>query len=448
MATFHKCTHKNGKKHWRICLKIGRKRSQITLGYADSKAKEKEYQKKLDVIDDLESLKNSDKQITKDLRKRLNSFDDTFIERVIKSGLVKLDSRSKTLTALFDDWKDHVLVDAKARTARTYRQAVGEFEDFMGGDCKIGDVTEADVERFSKVQIRGGTAKSTIGGYLKRTRSAFSYAIKSGWLDKNPIVYDAKKFPIKKTTEKKKLQGELLTAEILDQLLESPINPEWKVLLSLERWTACRVAEALILRWDDVIFDEEDPRINFRGKDNGSGPDRDNMPVRVCPIFPQLMAVLQDHKSNTEPHDVYVFNDILNLRNKPEFEETKPNGDVVRRGRYETNAHESLVRLLKRLDIETWPQPHHAIRAFRLNEMRREGLSDAQISAWCGNSKDTRAKHYDAVGADDRRMASRVVQMSCIDIPQIDLDGPGIHPELKSFLAKIVDGTYQVVMGT
>ena len=50
--------------------------------------------------------------------------------------------------------------------------------------------------------------------------------------------------------------------------------------------------------------------------------------------------------------DVFVLNNILNLRNKPGIEETKPNGDVIRAGRYETRAFETARKIFKRAGVQ------------------------------------------------------------------------------------------------
>ena len=179
-------------------------------------------------------------------------------------------------------------------------------------------------------------------------------------------------------------------------------------MLNVVRWTGCRIGEALILRWADVSFDEDDPRIELREKDTAhSGTDRSKNPTRTVPLFTELRPVLEQARE-LAGDDEYFFNELGDLRQKPDFELTDENGQRVREGRYETNVGAHLTRAIRRAGLEVWPQPWHAIRDFRLNELSRLGYRDAEISAWCGNSESVRQRHYSAtaVTAEDRRKAS------------------------------------------
>ena len=132
------------------------------------------------------------------------------------------------------------------------------------------------------------------------------------------------------------------------------------------------------------------------------------MPTRVSPLYPELRPILEEARTLAGDDVVHVFNHILKLKDKPEFEITNEKGDVIRKGRYETNARGFITKAIKCAGLDPWPQPWHAIRDFRINELARDGKRDAEISAWCGNSASTRKRHYDAtaVTVEDRRRAS------------------------------------------
>ena len=125
-------------------------------------------------------------------------------------------------------------------------------------------------------------------------------------------------------------------------------------------------------------------------------------------MFTELRPVLEQARELAAEDDDHVFNELGDLRQKPDFELTDANGQRIRKGRYETNVGGHLTRAIRKAGLEVWPQPWHAIRDYRLNELARLGYRQAEISAWCGNSEDVRKRHCGAtaVTADDRRKAS------------------------------------------
>jgi hypothetical protein len=125
-------------------------------------------------------------------------------------------------------------------------------------------------------------------------------------------------------------------------------------------------------------------------------------------LFTELRPVLEQARELATEDEEYVFNELGDLRQEPDFELTDANGQRIREGRYETNVGGHLTRAIRKAGLEVWPQPWHAIRDFRLNELSRLGYRPAEISAWCGNSESVRQRHYGAtaVTAADRRKAA------------------------------------------
>ena len=192
-------------------------------------------------------------------------------------------------------------------------------------------------------------------------------------------------------------QRRFVTKENLDFLLSQDMHFEWRVLLHIVRYTGCRIGEALILRWSDVNFDGDDPTITFRSKDTTASQSRNEMPERVTPLWSELLPILQQAYDVREPNDEYVLNEILNLREKPEYERTNDKGEQVRSGRYETNAFRGLRRIIKRNGLPVWPKLWHAIRDYRINEVEnQQGVTVKAMDAWFGNSASVRDKHYSA----------------------------------------------------
>ena len=333
----------------------------------------------------------------KKLLEILREKDPAFVERLVRKGLLVQTQTNVTVGQLFDLYKDNHLGVLKARTCRTYRQAQAVFEAFVGAETLISRISIGDVKDFisfckkdrnEKGESKAISEDSTIGNYLKRTRSTFAYAVEKEWISENPIQYDASKFKIVKSNSKKKKQEKLLTEETLSHLLSQSHDFEFGLLLNLVRWTGCRIGEALILRWDDLSFSEDDPTITLREKDTEeSGVNRDEMPTRVMPMWAELRPLLKKAKALAASDEIYVFNNILKLKEKPEFEIVDTTGAVLRRGRYETNANSRITKAIRRAGLNVWPQAWHGIGDYRINELARLGFREAEITAWCGNSE-------------------------------------------------------------
>jgi len=398
-------------RYARLAVQVNGKRCYINIGYSSTQKDQKRDHRYLELVDDLETVKASGLRIDAKTKRELAILQEKnpqFVQRLLKAGLLKETGSRRTVKQLFDEHFQSKLGVNKDRSCRNYRQAQKVFEDYVGGETLIADVTVGDVENFISEMRREGRESSTIGNYLKRTRHAFQYAVDHEWIEKNPIQYSGKDFKIVKTTSKQKIQEKLVTQAAIGRLMDEPNAFEFKLLLSLVRWTGCRIGEALILRWSDVSFDEDDPCIELREKDTAhSGTDRSKNPTRTVPLFAELRPLLEQARE-LAGDDEYVFNELGGLQQKPDFELTDANGQRIREGRYETNVGGHLTRAIRKAGLEVWPQPWHAIRDFRLNELSRLGYRDVEISAWCGNSESVRQRHYSAtaVTAEDRRRAA------------------------------------------
>ena len=130
------------------------------------------------------------------------------------------------------------------------------------------------------------------------------------------------------------------------------------------------------------------------------------MPVKVSPLWDELRPYLEKAKS-LNPDEKYVLNNILGLRDKPEFEQTNRKGDVIRRGRYETNANSALTKAIHRAGLSSKHIGWHLIRDYRINELDRAGCRASELDEWIGNTEEVRRRHYrtNSVNYSDRQTA-------------------------------------------
>ena len=117
----------------------------------------------------------------------------------------------------------------------------------------------------------------------------------------------------------------------------------------------------MILRWSDVYLDPSDPYLEFRGKDTQeSGDDYSRLPVRQCPMFPDLnnkpvLLELMTKARQLNPDGEFVFNKIGSLSKKPEFPVFKEDGKVINDGRYRTNPGGHLTRAVEKAGLKMLP---------------------------------------------------------------------------------------------
>jgi len=393
----------------RCSVTVDDKKRKINLGYITAKAANFAFS----VIEEVESLKFVGGSIAPELAKGIKGLDPELQGQLLRVGLVRKLEQPKTLKQLFDVYYEIKLKTVDHRSARNYRSTQQQIENYFGSDRRINTITQGCVKEFIADQNETKKA-STIGNYLKRGAEAFSFAVQKKWITDNPFqkLAERKQYPIELSDEKKWKQEELVTDEVVAKLLacrksqrSEQENREWDALVAILRWTGCRIAEALILRWEDINFQLKEIRLRGKRAANKRAASG-GMRVRMMPLWPQLVEILLDlqRHSDGSPH---LINAIGGLASKPEFDSTDSNGKVIRVGRWSTNMETTFKKILMRNGITPWPQPFHALRSFRINEMERApNLRPVEIREYTGNSEATARKHYSRATREDRQRAA------------------------------------------
>ncbi len=366
------------------------------------------------VIEELESLKLVDGNIPPELAQKLKRLDPDLQEQFVRVGLVRRVEQPKTLEQLFDAYYEMKISTIDHRSARNYRSTQRQIEKHFGSSCRIDAITQGCVKEFISSLTETKKA-STIGNYLKRGAEAFSFAVQKKWITENPFhnIAERKQYRIELCPDKKQRQEELLTVEVVERLMtchkssrSERENCEWNALISILRWTGCRIAEVLILRWEDIDFEQKEIRLRGKRSANQKAAS-ENMRVRVMPLWSPLLECLERLQAH-EGVEAHLLNVIGGLSNKPEFDRTDANGRVLHAGRWSTNMETTFKKILLRNGITPWPQPFHALRSFRINEMERDpNLRTVEIREYTGNSEATARKHYSRVSREDRQRAAK-----------------------------------------
>lgn len=412
MATMLKPEKKKGGMYRRCSVVVNGENRKVNLGYIALKQANSVFA----VIEELEAIKRVDGSIAPDLSSKLDRLCPKILAQLVRVGLIRKRDNAKTLGILFDAHCDMKRKTADARSVRNYRSTLRQIECYFGTDREIGSITQGCVREFIADQVAAKKESGTIGNYLTRGASAFKYAVQKKWTIENPFqgLPERKRFKRKLAGYKKQLQKELLTHAIVNKLLDCKKSErsdqedrEWNALTWFLRWTGCRIAEACILRWEDIDFNSLE--IKLRGKRKGTeGTSSEDMEVRMMPLWSPLVRVLSELRQSSADESPHVFNCIGQLSAKPEFDVTDNEGKVVKAGRWSANLQTTFKKILERNGLTPWPQPFHAIRRYRINEMERDSnLRTVDIREWTGHCEATAQGHYSETGKEDRQKAAR-----------------------------------------
>ncbi len=395
---------RNGKKYRRIAVNIAGETKRINCGVIAQKA----FTSLLAIVNELEGLKAVGGQLDQGLLTRLGKLDPKFRNKLINVGLLKQQQAIPHFSEFSEQYVTNKLdnKELRPRTARVYRGSYNLFIQCVG-DLPLDQITSEIIADFKRWRLRDKTS-STVGTDLKRIKGVVDHGIKKSLISQDPFI-DIQ-IPSQKLIQEKADQQELaLSHAALENLVNQCPNLEWKVLVSIIRWTGCRLGEVLILRWSDIKWSDDtitmrSPKTESHGKPN-----------RTMPLYSPLRTSLEELRKNSMNEPIHILNDILNLSSKPEFEVTDESGNVIREGRYETNAQTHFRRIMEKAGLD-WPQPFHAIRAFRRNELERAACRMADINEWLGHDAKTAARHYSRSGRQDLQKAAKDPNGFCGDI--------------------------------
>lgn len=400
-----------------IVLDVGRQ-VKIGIGYVDGKPIEHAY---FNTLEEIENCVIQGREPGRALWKRIGRLPTKIRKKLVDHRLICEPDSGPTLATVAKQFLDDKLKAGDPRTVRNYRSALEKgILTFLDRDRKIETVSADDllefIQRSSEVY-----ADSTVKNQIKRAKSLFEFAVDLEYIPANPFKTKrvrelSKMYSVELSTERKDTQIELLTEDAIAKLLgckkseRSEIeDKEWNALIHLLRFGGGRVSSYLVLRWDDINFEDKGITLRMKLTGNGKKYERGKKRVEYVPLFREIEQPLRDLRSLQPKGTKYVLNKIGNLEAKPEFETTNAKGERIQQGRWETNLSTTFKKILKRNGIVAWSQTLHAFRAYRSAELDRLGASDTELNAWIGNSPEVRKRFY---GKFSRASKERVAKLS------------------------------------
>jgi integrase len=261
-------------------------------------------------------------------------------------------------------------------TVYKWTNSAKHFVKFFG-DVKIDKITEGDVEDYAEHR-RAECAEATVGTEIKHGKQFFGYALKKKLIPENP--FEGQKVKRQDNPDRRVY----IPRENLQTLIDSVSNPVWKALISIVRWTGCRIGEALLLKWSDIQW--EDGKINMPSPKTA----RYGVPNRMMPLWNELRPILEELRRNAAPESIYVIEDICNLPPTKREDE-----------RHSKNTATQLTRYIEAADLDVWPKVWQNIRATRENELELEGHREFAVRAWIGHSQKVAERNYRQITEED-----------------------------------------------
>ncbi|MFM9959099.1 MAG: tyrosine-type recombinase/integrase [Phycisphaerales bacterium] len=156
-----------------------------------------------------------------------------------------------------------------------------------------------------------------------------------------------------------------------DKILAACPDHEWRLIVALSRYGGLRCpSEHLALRWADVDWEKNRLTVRAVKTETHAGGG-----VRFVPLFPELLAPLQEAFDRAEPD---------------------PKGEgwiITRYRRANCNLRTQFERIIAKAGVTAWPRLFHAMRASRQTEL--SGLFPQHVvCGWLGNSEAVAQAHY------------------------------------------------------
>lgn len=355
---------------YRIQFRLAGKTRQLSLPGAKRKAAEST-QRHLDELISCQRHGIAPQDSTLEWLQRINS---DIRQSLVAFGLANERAANGTpLIDLFDEFCHRRFGLSQSTQANDLQLRRKLFACF--GKRPADKMTRADADDFRQFCLR--VLKVNENTTRKRCGQASTFF---RWLVRREVVkfniFDDVPKAVGSAIERK----QLITADVIRKVLEQAPNAEWRALICLGRWGGLRIpSEAFGMRWEDI--DWEQNRILIRSPKT----EHQHKPVRVIPLFPELLEPLRELFELAEPGDTWV---IPMLRQKS------------------GNVRTPLQKMLLRAKVEPWPLLWNSMRSTRETELAAT-FPIHVVCEWMGNTVAVASRHYLKASDEDFQRASR-----------------------------------------
>ena len=368
MATLERKTNKDGTHRYTIRFTVDDEDKSISFGSRYGE-KIREYRRVItDIVQSVETY-GREHPLKKSIRAYIEENPELKM-KLKRAGLIEVQSKS-TLSALWDMLDEHAKkMGYKDSTLKQYKSARKWFFSHFEEAREIGTITEKDAEEFRAWLERQNNkygnpiSPRSIAGYVKTIKAVFNLARKARIIDRSPFEF------IKKGSFANPARQFEVRVDIISAILDACPNQSWRTMFALWRFGGLRKMEPFYLKWEDILWSVGKIRVHSPKTERYEGHAE-----RFCPLFPEIRQELEDLSELAEPKAVYVFPDDI-------------------RGLSESALYNKTRKIVQRAGFTPWEKLIVNMRATRVSELKRAGVSSDLRQAFFGHDESVSAKHY------------------------------------------------------
>ena len=259
--------------------------------------------------------------------------------------------------------------DVKQPTRENLERVRGKLVGYFGADKPLADVTQEDAAEFRrylgrpKAKKGDGQAENTVRRICGRSKQFFRAAVRGRLITESPFA-DMKDTNVRANASR----DFYVTLEMADRVLDACPDAQWRLLFALARFGGLRCpSEHLGLRWGDIDWAGGRMTIHSPKTEHHAG-----RASRVIPIFPELLAHLEQVWEEAAPGTEYV---------------------ITRYRQSNCNLRTQFNRIVRKASLKPWQKPFQNLRSTRETE-----LADVHpihvVVAWLGNTEAVAKEHY------------------------------------------------------
>ncbi|MEO2015274.1 MAG: phage integrase SAM-like domain-containing protein, partial [Fuerstiella sp.] len=196
---------------------------------------------------------------------------------------------SITLAAFLDDFVDAGVTlkgnAASVQTRNKWRGTRGLLLECFDGTKPLNSMSLADAKGFRKWMERrklpktkrtptGKMAENSMRQRIANCKAFFSYAVREELLPNNPFRNQVS------TLIENEDGKQIIATEVINNVIHSAPDVQWKLLIALWRFAGLRKMEPLELNWDDVLWGEGKLRVRSPKTRHHQGKEMRYVPIR------------------------------------------------------------------------------------------------------------------------------------------------------------------------
>ncbi len=285
--------------------------------------------------DEFDKMIKASKGLLYDVRKEQEAIYDKVVliaKRLIDEGNFTLSLLQEKMKVANDDSVsfnmlanekiDSLRSNGKAKTAKTYYDALQKFETHVGKNVSFSAICSSLIQKFKEKMEKEGLSKTTISIYLRVVRSVCNLAISKKMLKEEQYPfsrssYDSNKVKIPKGTKRK--EHYLSVSEILKLMsYDTADNREDKhgryLCQALSLWlfsylgNGMNLADMAFLTYDSHYFKTKGHEFSFQ-RSKTAATTKDEVIIYV-PLIPKMNEILDRYAAKAEK-GAYVFPFII-----------------------------------------------------------------------------------------------------------------------------------------